>query len=201
VREAERRDVARVLERCGARNSLPPALARRLEPDPTRASSLPETVSRPVVVAGPADALAGAADAVGERKWMPRLAGLFLPGPPEQVARTFAERVRTMVEQYRPAVREARRQGLVAFAMTTFGLPEGVDERPTIRPWLESVAPQLPEPGSTVAALRTGGGDGGLPPGLVAARGGGVLGLPMAPGVTDTGVLLLARVPIAASAT
>ncbi len=197
VFETERREVRALLARAGVVDRLDPALRARLDSDPTRAQSGAATNHRPVVISGPADALAGAASAVGERKWMPRLAGLYLAGDSAGVASDFLSRLEVMGRQYAETVREAKRLGLVAFAMSTLGLPEGVDERPFMAPWIRSTVARLAGRDATIGLMRTAGGHGELPPGLVATADGRVQSLPMPAGVTDVGLLLVAVLPLA----
>jgi glycerate-2-kinase len=91
VTRGEREEVRALVERWGVKEAFGPTLARRVDPG---ASSLPtKPPSRPVIVAEPPDALRDASQALAERRWIPRLAGISFAGRPEQTAATFAQRV------------------------------------------------------------------------------------------------------------
>jgi hypothetical protein len=196
VTPAERTAARSVLERVGAFEGLDATLRSRLAPGTTSLPALPLTVGRPVVVANPAEGLAGAADAVGERKWMPRLGALRLDGGPETASEAFLARIETLVGQYETAVHEAKRNGLVIFAMTTLGLAEGVDERPAMTRFLETAAAGMRRRDLTIGIMRTAGAsDGGAPAGVIGAAG-PPRGIRMASGITDVGCLAVGLVPM-----
>ncbi len=119
---------------------------------------LPPSVGRPVVVAAPDDALRGAADAVGEKRYLPRLARRAFPGDPETVAAAFTDRLDELLREEAGALRSADREGLVAFGTATFEVPEGIDERPAIRRFLAEARPRLRHRGALVGAFATSGG-------------------------------------------
>jgi hypothetical protein len=163
--------------------------------------SLGPRVGRPVVVAAPADLLRGAADAVGEKRYRPRLAELSYPDAPAEVARRFLGRLDELVQAGPRA--GGPREGTVAFATTTFGRPEGYDERPAIRAFLAAARQGLSHRGSAVGAFASSGGEapgdpaGGVveagPPGPIERL--AVAGTPMRSGITDVGCLIVAVVP------
>ncbi|MCI4340628.1 MAG: DUF4147 domain-containing protein, partial [Thermoplasmata archaeon] len=97
IADAERTEVRAVLERLGRWSARPAAEGAALAPDPTRGATLPATVHRPVLVAEPADALREASDAVGEKRWLPRLAELENRLPPIAAADRFLERAEATV--------------------------------------------------------------------------------------------------------
>jgi hypothetical protein len=174
------------------------ALAPRPIPPP-----LPASVGRPVVVAGPDDALRGAADAVGEKRYLPRLAQRSYEGGPEAVARQFSGRLDEILRDEAAALKSRNRDGLVAFATATFDVPEGFDERPAIRRFLSEARPKMRHRGALVGAFATSGGSDPADPagGFVEANLGGagevlkLRGVTMQPGITDVGCLLVAVVP------
>jgi hypothetical protein len=204
----ERRAARDVLARSGLLASLPPRVRARLEsaaPEPT--SRPTDTLHRPVVVAGPAEALRGASDALIARRWVCRLGALTMPDPPE----LGAERLIDMVEaQVRDAPsggsgRTAPR-GLAVFAGLELGLVEGIDEGPALQRFLSAARVRIRRRGMTVGAFRTFGGSATGP----AAAGGFVgadfsdAGSParsersfaMRPGVTDVGCLAIALISL-----
>lgn len=170
-------------------------------PAPAR-SPLPPNIGRPVVVATPDDALRGAADAVGEKRFLPRLAERGYSGGPEAIALRLTERVEEILKAEASALTARDRDGLVVFATSTLGVPEGLDEGPAIRRFLSEAQPRLRHRGARVAAFATSGGtDPTNPAGGSVAAGGPddherrIQGVPMQPGVTDVGSLLLVVVP------
>lgn len=206
----EERVAARAtLDRTGRLSVLAPAERARLAPDPSRPSGGRAGVQRPVVVTSPADALREAGDALGGKRWVPRLAELPGEAGPEATAEAFLGRVE---DRYAGATADgslATQRGLVVLATSTFGLPEGVDERPATRVFLARAAAGLRRREMSVAAVRTAGADpGGLPPGAVIGRASGrtslAPGVPrpirMRPGITDVACLLIGVVPWTPSA-
>jgi glycerate-2-kinase len=198
---AERTEAAGALARAAAASpgTVDPAPAGlRVERPP-----LPATVGRPVVVAAPDDALRGAAEAVGEKRYLPRLARRAFAGDPETVAAAFTDRLDEILREEAGALRAPDREGLVAFGTATFEVPEGLDERPAIRRFLAEARPRLRHRGAVVGAFATSGGEAPNDPagGFVEAgpaSAGEVLpvhGVPMRFGITDVGGLLIAVVP------
>jgi glycerate-2-kinase len=192
-----------LLERTGLWSTMPAAETALFAPHPGTPAKLGENVHRPVVVATPADALRGAADSVGERKYMPRLAALSLSDPPEAAAERFLQRVDAVVEENRVEMVDAGRKGIVAFAALTLGLPEGVDEQPAFERFLVAVRSHVRRRELTISLLRTkGASERGAPPGAViggAIVPGGSAGaarpLPMRSGITDVGLMAVALAP------
>lgn len=200
VTDEERARARTVLDRVGA-GVTPPAPVPQVLRSAAERRHERAGVHRPVVVAGPADALRGAADAVGERTWMPRLAFVSRPSAPAPLADAFLARVDELLEENRAAVRAARRSGVVALGTTTFDLPEGVDERTALSSFLERARSGIPRRDTTVGAMRTFGASDGPAPGAVTSaaleKGSGtVRPIPMRAGITDVGCLLVGLVPI-----
>jgi hypothetical protein len=199
---AERELARAALERARARTVVRPSdwpAPRSSGPG----SPLPSTVGRPVVVAAPDDALRGAADAVGEKRYLPRLAQRFYPGGPEKVAQEFTGRLDELLRTEAGALAHGDREGLVAFATATFDVPEGLDERPAIHRFLAEARPRLRHRGALIGGFATSGGEVPADPagGFVEAGPSSmgevlrVRGVPMQPGITDVGCLILAVVP------
>lgn len=195
VARAERDRVRATLASLGLSTSLPPELARALD-EPVE-TAMGRHVGRPVIVASPSDALRGAAEAVAERRWAPRL--LEDPGGPDAAAaaRAFA---RSAEERRQAEPAGADRRGMALFARTTFGTVEGDDERVPLRRFLDSVGAQLARRDATVAAFQTGGSSRPDPEpagAVVSAQpaGGGLRPLTVPPGLTDVGTILLALLP------
>lgn len=209
VRPAERAEARAVLARTGLLDRLPPAAAERLAPG-TAASAPPPTARRPVVVAGPSDALRSAADTTFDKGWTARLAALALREPPAAAADRFLERVEALVLAERPG--GGGPKGVAAFAMLTFDLPEGVDEGPALGAFLERARAGIRRREMSVGIFRTAG---AIPPGefpagaVVGALGDPTAGadrdrgraLAMYPGITDVGALAAAVLPRASDET
>ncbi|MCI4337522.1 MAG: DUF4147 domain-containing protein, partial [Thermoplasmata archaeon] len=204
VTAAEIEELRVSLARLRVLDGLPAEMRQRLSA-PTGPPLPRSGVSRPVVVAGPADALRGAADAVGERRWMPRLAALTLHGRPEVVADDFLALTDRLLIDNADGIQGSDRRGLVAFATTTFDLPEGVDERPAIAAFLRRAGSEMRRRDGTIGAMRTAGAVEGDPPGAVT----GALSATSSPvrlrairmrfGITDVGCLLVAQFPVGKS--
>lgn len=197
----ERARARAVLERVGRWPALPEGRRSPFLADATRKVSRPSQVDRAVIVAEPADALREASAAVGEKRWLPRLADLrsVLAGPAAAerfVART--EEILRGLENDRALLDSV---GLVTFAPLSLDLTEGVDEGPAIDAFLTRAQALIRRREMTVAAARTC----GAPPGSRRPAG-GVVGareadagptaraLPMRAGITDVGVLATAVV-------
>ena len=119
------------------------------------------------------------------------------------MAQRFLDRLDEIHRDEAGALRSGDREGLVGFATATFGVPEGLDERPAIRRFLAEARPRLRHRGAIVGAFATSGGTSPTDPagGFIEAgpiagqevlR---VLGIPMQSGVTDVGCLLIAVIP------
>ncbi|MCI4330845.1 MAG: DUF4147 domain-containing protein [Thermoplasmata archaeon] len=201
----ERASVRAMLERTGLWARMTAAETAPFLGPAALSPKLGGQVRRPVVVATPADALRGAADSVGERKYMPRLAALSIADPPEAAAERFLARVESVVEENRPEMIDAGRKGIVAFAALTLGLPEGVDEQPAFERFLAAVTSNLRRREMTVSLLRTAGSPSGhpSPPGAVVGgtgprsgeRAGSARPLRMRSGITDVGLIAVALSP------
>jgi glycerate-2-kinase len=203
--DAERGEAQLVLDRLHAfpqgtvRTGLPP-IGELPRPAP-----LPTTVQRPVVIAQPSDALRGAAEAIAERKWVPRLGSLALNDPPEAAASAFLTQVEAAVQAIGDPPGTSDQRGLIVLSGTTLGVPEGVDERAAFGAFLRTAAQRMRRRGTVIALLRTAGApDDPLgPPGrLVAAvEGDGRPGpfvyrsLRMRSGITDVGCIAVAVIP------
>ena len=205
VTSAEREDLRSSLSRLRVLDGLPIDLRERLAGSAPDVPLTRRGVSRPVVVAGPADALRGAADAVGEKRWMPRLASLSLHGRPEDVADDFLARTDRLLIDNADGILAADRRGLIAFATTTFDLPEGVDERPAVAAFLRRAGTGMRRRDASVGAMRTVGAIEGDPPGAVTgARSASAASVSLGAirmrfGITDVGCLLVAQVPVGQS--
>ncbi len=201
---AEERVAARsLLGRLGRLEALPAALRDRLAPG-SEPPALAGRVHRPVVVAAPADALREAGDALGEKRWLPRLADRLPVGGPAATADAFLARAEERLAEATADGTLAGRRGVVALAPTTFDLPEGVDERPAIAAFLARAAATLRRREMSVAAVRTSGSEpDGPAPGGVVGRSTARPALPssvprplrMRAGITDVGCLLVGVVP------
>ncbi|MCI4348810.1 MAG: DUF4147 domain-containing protein [Thermoplasmata archaeon] len=200
--EGERDEARQILDRSSGGDPTDRSTSKPLRvpddpPPPLRAS-----VGRPVVVASPPDALRGAADLAGDKRYRPRLAGVGLPGSPAEVARSFTKRLDELLEK-EPGLRTAPdSKGAVILATTTFELPEGFDERPSLRVFLDTARPLLRHRGTTLVAFATSGSEPGAEPAglavVAAGRDGSSSGygrLPASPGITDVACVLAAEVP------
>jgi hypothetical protein len=201
----ERAECSELLGRLGLAATAPTVGA---DPSPVTsgiAPPLPERVGRPVIVAGPGDALKSAADAVFEKGWTSRLAFLSIRDPPAAAAARFLARTDDLYGAEGLSV-ESRTKGVGAFAMTTLGLPEGVDEGPALGEFLAEARDGLRRREMSVGLFRTAGAIGA--PEYPA---GAVVGAPTEPelttrpdrarvvamrrGITDVGLLAVALVP------
>lgn len=209
VSAAERTEARTVLSRVGLEESLPATARYALRPD--AAGSPTGRSERAVVIATPSDALRAASDAVFDKGWSSRLAFLSLPDPTETAVRRFLDRSEELyvAERLTP---ESRTRGVATFAMTTLGLPEGVDEGPSLGLFLTRAQALLRRREMSVGLFRTGG-DPGVAPGRAPTPfpPGAVVGQPTDPdakvvpgharavrmraGITDVGCLALAVYP------
>jgi glycerate-2-kinase len=165
VDPAERAHARAVAERCGVAAMVPPTAWASTLTDPPRTRG---TIARPVVVASPSDALQAAADAVFDKGWSSRLAVLEIREPPETAASVLLARAEELLLAERMTV-ESRTKGVAAFAMTTLGLPEGVDEGPALGEFLTTARAALRRRESSVGLFRSAGdvGSPNYPPGAV----------------------------------
>jgi glycerate-2-kinase len=202
---SERAACSQVLARTGLSAMQPPSVGERTG-DAAPPTPLPEHVSRPVVVANPGDALKAAADAVFDKGWTSRLAALSLPGGPSEAAGRFLARADDLylAEGLTP---ESRTKGVGAFAMTTLGLPEGIDEGPALGDFLTVAREGLRRREMSVGLFRTAGAIGApeYPAGAVVgtpteaestARPDRARVVAMRRGITDVGFLAVSLVPI-----
>ena len=204
VRSTERVEARAALERLGLLAGLPESARDRLSPGFGHGATDAATARRPVVVAGPPDALRAAADVTFEKGWTARLAALEIRDRPTPAADRFLELVESLARTERTG-EGGRSKGLAAFAMLTLDRPEGTDEGPALVQFLEEAQRALRRREMSVGLLRTSGTIGS--PSMPA---GGVVGapsdpeagtvpprraLPMRPGITDVGLLAVAVLP------
>ena len=208
IRAGERSEARAVLERIGLGAAVPVGAAERLRPGAESPAS-PRSVRRPVVVAGPPDALRSAADTTFEKGWTARLAALSLRESPAEAADRFLDLTETLVRTDMGVVGRGSK-GLAALAMLTLDRPDGTDEGPALLEFLDRAQAGLRRREMSVGLFRTGGtiGDGAYPPGAVVgapsdpgstADRTGVRAVRMPSGITDVGLLAAAVVPRPAS--
>jgi len=214
VAPAERIEARALLERVGLTSALPATAVHALAPDPS--APLSSRAPRPVAIANPSDALRAASDAVFDKGWTSRLAFLNVREPPGVAAERFVARSE---EVYRgePLTAESRTRGIACFAMTTLGLPEGLDEGPALGAFLTRAQPLLNRREMSVGLFRTGGdlspptsgGPSSFPPGAVVGAPtdpdakvapGRARAVRMKAGITDVGCLAVALYPRPGSA-
>ena len=120
---------------------------------------LPSNIGRPVVVASPEDALRGAADAVGEKRYLPRLTERAILGEPQTVAQRFLDRLDEIHRDEAGALRSGRPGGTRGVRHRHLrACRRGLDERPAIRRFLAEARPRLRHRGAIVGAFATSGG-------------------------------------------
>ncbi len=163
---------------------------------------------RPVVVAGPSDALRAAADLAFDKGWTSRIGGLLLSDRPEAAADRIVLRSEELLAESRRAG-PSRSKGLVTVAMATLDVPDGVSEEPACRTFLGRAASLLKRRELSVGLYRTAGPLGSDPKAAApGAFSGAVVGAPtdpearvppgaaralrMRPGITDVGLLAVA---------
>jgi hypothetical protein len=201
----EREGGRALLERLGLSDALPRPVREALGAHVTTSAAPPERIARPVVVASPGDALKAAADALFDKGWTSRLAFLALPEAPAGAAARFLARSEDLYVA-EGLTTESRTKGLGAFAMTTLGLPEGIDEGPAFGEFVTRARAGLLRREMSVGLFRTAGAVGAseYPPGAV-------VGAPTEPesrvrsdrarvvrmrrGITDVGMLAVALYP------
>ncbi|MGP8078151.1 MAG: DUF4147 domain-containing protein [Thermoplasmata archaeon] len=210
VRPNERAEARATLERIGLGDELPTAALEALRPDPASGRALPTSVRRPVVIAGPPDAVRSAADTTFDKGWTARLAALQLREPPVAAADRFLDLVDGIVRTDRPGA-DRHAKGIAAFAMLTLDLPEGIDEGPAMTEFLERARLGLRRREMSVGLFRTAGAIGAPehPAGAVVgapadrsapAEPSGSRALRMQPGITDVGLIAAAVIPRPAAA-
>lgn len=205
VDPAERTECRALLQRLELSDALPPEVPYSAGPPEAALARLTDRIARPVVVASPGDALKAAADAVFEKGWTSRLAFLELRDAPSAAAERFLDRADELyvAEGLSPG---SRTKGVSAFAMTTLGLPEGVDEGPAFGEYLTVLRTGLRRREMSAGIFRSSGAIGA--PEYPA---GAVIGAPTDPdsvvrpdrarvvamrrGITDVGMLTVALFP------
>ena len=205
VGPTERVECQRVLERL----EIPPTTAPPsggVGPTGTALDSgVPDRIARPVVVASPGDALKAAADALFEKGWTSRLAFLALREPPAAAAGRFLSRAGELLAAEGLTV-DSRTKGIGAFATTTLGLPEGIDEGPAFGEFVRASQAGLRRREMSVGLFRTAGAIGApeFPAGaVVGAATDPEIRVPanrarvvrMRRGITDVGMLAVALFP------
>ena len=203
----ERAEARATLERLELAASVPSATP---EP-PAREETGPlasgrHRIDRPVLVASPSDALRAAADAVFDKGWTSRLAFLEIREEAETAAELFGGRTEELIVA-EGLTAESRTKGVASFAMTTLGLPEGIDEGPALGRFLETARREIRRREMSVGLFRTAGvvGSDSFPAGAVVGaptsreareRPGHARAVPMRRGVTDVGLLAVALCPV-----
>ena len=202
----ERGEAKALLERLGLTASVPPgAFDPPAFPEGRPLSSGRRRIDRPTLVAGPADALRAAADSVFEKGWTSRLAFVELREEATGAADRFVARTDELILA-EGLDAESRTKGVGCFAMTTLGLPEGVDEGPALGRFLEAARTGIRRREMSVGLFRTAGvvGSEEFPAGAVVGaptdrearvRPGRARAVPMRRGVTDVGMLAVALSP------
>ncbi len=206
---AEAASARALLQRHASLPEMVPRVAELRRPPPPEEPLQRAGMHRPVVLLGPADALRGASDAFADRRWVCRLGGMTIPGPPEAAAERLLARAEELVAELRwtphggadpagAAPRSEARVGAAIFAGVTLGLPEGIEETEATDRFLRSAQRGLTRRGSAVILLPTAGATvpgRGPPGGYVEAEGPPgtiVRSLPMRAGLTDVGPVAIA---------
>jgi len=201
VAGTERQEARAVLARLGLTGRFPALTFDRLATG-AEAAPRPPGVTRPVVVAAPSDALRAAADSVFDRGWTSRLGYLMIREPPVAAAERFLARVEELVAAEN-LTESSRTKGVAVFAMTTLGLPEGVDEGPALAAFLTRAQELVRRREMSVTLARTSGvlGSAEYPPAAIfgppsdnrtAVPPDRARGIPMRRGITDVGALAIA---------
>jgi uncharacterized protein DUF4147 len=201
----ERTECRQVLTRLGLSDSLPPRVREGVGSVDVPAAGFPDRIARPVIVASPGDALRAAADAVFDKGWTSRLAFLALRDAPAAAAVQFLTRAEELYSA-EGLTSDSRTKGVGAFAMTTLGLPEGVDEGPAFGEFLTAARENLRRREMSAGLFRTSGAIGASE-----YPAGAVVGAPtdldshvkadrarvvaMRRGITDVGMLAVALFP------
>ena len=199
VRPAERTEVREIVARLGAARLGPLAAGADL-PGATPSPARPASVARPVVIAAPSDALRAAAESIFDRGWTSRIGFLQLRAPPDEAAERLVARAEELVDAEGPPGPESR--GVAVVAMTTLGLPEGVDEGPALAAFLTRARAVVRRREMSVTIARTAGGigDAAYPPVAVVGPPSEPRstvppdpprGYPLPAGITDVGLLAI----------
>jgi glycerate-2-kinase len=205
IEGTERSACRELLVRLGLASTISSGSPDPLGTESTSTMRLPDRIARPVVVAGPGDALKAAADAVFDKGWTSRLASLSLPDPSTVAVGRFLGRAEELYAA-EGLTRESRTKGVGAFAMTTLDVPEGVDEGPAFGEFLTAARSGLRRREMSVGLFRTAGAIG-----ATEYPAGAVVGAPTDPdfpvrpdrarvvgmrrGITDVGMLAVALYP------
>jgi glycerate-2-kinase len=192
VEPAEIVAVRSMLSERGIPDSGGPEIRRALDAAPVKATRI-----APVMVAGPADALQGAGDALSETLWWSRLAALALPGGIDAAAQEFNDRVEEILKEI-PRTRE-RRKGVAIFAGAPLDCLDGEGEGEAIARLLPALRTHARRRDLQFAAFRTAGarpGDLGTPAGVLGTTGTSIEPILSYraghPGVTDVGPVVMA---------
>jgi Domain of unknown function (DUF4147) len=200
----ERTECRDLLHRLDLLDRLPPE-ARSFTETSAPSAALPDRIARPVIVAGPGDGLKAAADALFDKGWTSRLAFLALRDSPTPAAERFLARSDELFLAEGLST-ESRTKGVATFAMTTLGLPEGVEEGPAFREFLTVAQRGLRRREMSLGLFRTDGniGDPHYPAGAVIGAPtdaearvvpGRARVVAMRKGITDVGMLAVALFP------
>lgn len=198
----ERIEVRALLDRLNLLAGLAGSARGSLAPGATPLAGSSGTMTRPVLVASPADALRAAADAVFDKGWTSRLAFLEIRDRPKAAAEQFLDRSEALIDAEALGPK-TRTKGVATFAMTTLGFPEGLDEGPALAQFLATARGLLRRREMSVGLFRTGGAIGSpeFPPGAVVGattdpdatvRSDAARAIPMRRGITDVGLLAVA---------
>jgi glycerate-2-kinase len=200
VAPRERVAARAVLERLGKLASLAPAARALLAPDTSLPLGSGPKVHRPVAVAGPAEALRSAGDAITTRGYTSRLAAMSVSGGAAVAAGEFVDKADGVVTAAL-AGGAPKSKGVVAFAPGTLDVPEGDDERVAFAEFGRVASDRIRRRGMTVGVYQTSAlaepkGAAGI---VVDAAGSGGPATPrplaMRPGITDVGCLFVAFAP------
>jgi len=205
VAPAEREEAAALVARLGLRDSMPAPVADALTAGGDTVPAPPPRVGRPLLVAGPADALRSAADALFDKGWTSRLGFLQVRDGPETSADRFLARTEELTAA-EGLTAESRTKGVAAVAMMTLGLPEGVDEGPALGRFLVRAQAGLRRREMSLGLFRTSGvvGSDTFPAGAVVGAPGDLTARTqpgraratvMRRGITDVGLLAVALYP------
>jgi hypothetical protein len=199
IREEERAQARAALSRlrgAAGRLSVPPA------PSAPLGGRAP---SRPVVVAGPADAIRAAGDALVDRRWVTRLGTLTTPLPAPEAAALLLERAEVELRSLggRLPTRGDRGSGgslgLAVFAGVTLGGLEGSTPPGATEIFLEAARGGFSRREAVIALLPTRGGEEGAGAGRflrLDEKGSPVREeLPMRAGITDVGAVAILLLP------
>jgi hypothetical protein len=206
IASSERVRARELVERLELAPALPAGARAALETETADGAPLPGRFGPPVVIAGPADALRAAADALFDKGWTSRLGFLEIHDSPERAADRFLARSEELIAAEQLSA-ESRTKGVGVFAMTTLDLPEGVDEGPALGRFLAQARSQVRRRQMSVGLFRTAGaiGTAEFPPGAVIGaptdpeahvQPGRARAVPMRRGITDVGFLAVALCPI-----